>query len=483
MSSNLIPQRQTYSLTKGAQESSGDDPLPALFAGCGNLLDMDIDTRAHMIRQKGFNTMLIEGLAALANCPAHHLDDKLEELLRHVCECFESRTGPASREGLVMQLKLVTQTLARAVAPKVRDMETKFEMERKQAEEALTKSYAEIERLKDRLQAEAEYLKAEIKVKHSHGEIIGNSQGLKRVLHQVEQVALADCTVLINGETGTGKELIAQQIHRLSGRKDRLMVLVNCAALPSALVESELFGRERGAYTGALTSQVGRFEVADGSTVFLDEVGELPMEVQAKLLRVLQQGEFQRLGSPRTHKVNVRVIAATNRDLAEEVRKGKFREDVYYRLNVFPIHIPPLRERVEDIPAMVFAFMEEFSTRMGKKLTNVPRKAMETLQKHSWPGNIRELRNVIEHSVILSSGDTLKLSVFGESPTREPQAMTLEDVEREHILKTLEMTEWRIKGAHGAATRLAMQPSTLYSRMQRLGIPHRRQKDEMAAAR
>jgi PAS domain S-box-containing protein len=352
--------------------------------------------------------------------------------------------------------------------------------ERKRAEEALTKSYEEIKQLKDRLQAESEYLKAEIKVSQAHGEIIGRSQGIKKVLHQVEQVALAECAVLLSGETGTGKELIAQEIHRLSRRRERHMVLVNCAALPSALVESELFGRERGAYTGALSSQVGRFEVADGSTIFLDEVGELSLEVQAKLLRVLQQGEFQRLGSPRTHKVDVRVIAATNRDLAGEVRKGRFREDLYYRLKVFPIEIPPLRERVEDIPLLVFSFVEEFSTRMGKKITKVPRKAMEALQRHSWPGNIRELRNVIEHSVILSSADTLKLSAFADAPTRETQSLTLAEAEREHILRTLESTGWRIKGARGAAERLDLKPSTLYSRMQKLGIPHRRQKDEMA---
>jgi PAS domain S-box-containing protein len=350
--------------------------------------------------------------------------------------------------------------------------------ERKLAEEALLQSQAEIARLKERLQAESEYLKSEINTSHSHGQIIGRSPGIKRVLHQVEQVASADCTVLITGETGTGKELVAQEIHRLSPRKAKIMVLVNCAALPSALVENELFGRERGAYTGALTSQIGRFQAADNSTIFLDEVGELSTEVQAKLLRVLQQGEFQRLGSSNTHKVNVRVIAATNRDLAEDVRKGKFREDLYYRLKVFPIAIPPLRDRVEDIPRMVFAFLEEFSGRMGKKVTKISHKAMEALQKHSWPGNVRELRNVIEHSIILSVGDTLKLSFLGDSPTREPLPVTLFEAEREHISKTLEITNWRIKGKHGAAERLDMEPSTLYSRMQKLGIPTRRQKEE-----
>jgi PAS domain S-box-containing protein len=351
--------------------------------------------------------------------------------------------------------------------------------EQKLAEESLTRSYAEIKQLKDRLEAESAYLQSEIRVNNVHGQIIGHSAGIKRVLHQVEQVAPAECAVLLTGETGTGKELIAQEIHRLSARRERLMVLVNCAALPSALVESELFGRERGAYTGALTAQVGRFQIADGSTIFLDEVGELSMEVQAKLLRVLQQGEFQRLGNPKTHKVNVRVVAATNRDLAEEVRKGRFREDLYYRLKVFPIELPPLRERVHDIPPLVFAFMEEFSTRMGKKITKVPRNAMERLQAHSWPGNIRELRNVIEHSVILTAGDMLKLSMLGDAPIRETESVTLAQAEREHIVKTLESTAWRIKGPHGAARRLDLEPSTLYSRMQKLGIPNRRQKDEM----
>ena len=369
-------------------------------------------------------------------------------------------------EKLVKRLQFVADVFTSALA-------------RKRAEEVLARSYAEIKQLKERLRAESEYLRSEIKVSQAHGEIIGRSEGLKKVLQQIEQVAPVDCAVLISGETGTGKELIAQEIHRLSARRDRLMVLVNCAALPSALVESELFGRERGAYTGALTSQVGHFEVADDSTIFLDEVGELSMEVQAKLLRVLQQGEFQRLGSPKIHKVDARVIAATNRDLAADVRKGRFREDLYYRLKVFPIEIPPLRARVDDIPLLVFAFMEGFSARMGKKITKVPRKAMEALQKHSWPGNIRELRNVIEHSVILSSGDTLKLSFLGDTPTREVQAVTLAEAEREHILKTLESTSWRIKGPHGAARRLDLQPSTLYSRMQKLGIPHRRQKDQL----
>ena len=278
--------------------------------------------------------------------------------------------------------------------------------------EALLQSYAEIEQLKERLQAEADYLKAEVKITQDHGEVVGRSNAIRKVLRQAEQVAPTDSSVLINGETGTGKELIAQTIHRLSSRGSRIMVKVNCAALPSALVESELFGREKGAFTGALMRQIGRFELADNSTIFLDELGELSLEVQAKLLRVLQEGQFERLGSPKTIKVNVRVIAATNRDLAEEVKNGGFRADLYYRLNVFPIRVPPLRERLEDIPLMVWAFIEEFSSRMGKKITQVPRKTMEMLQRYQWPGNVRELRNVIEHSTIITTDETLRLPML-----------------------------------------------------------------------
>ena len=281
--------------------------------------------------------------------------------------------------------------------------------ERRRSEEALRQSYAEITLLKDRLQAESDYLKAEIRVIHPHGEVTGQSPAIKQVLHLVEQVAPTGSSVLVCGETGTGKELVAQAIHRLSPRGSRLMVKVNCAALPSGLVESELFGREKGAFTGALTRQIGRFEVADGSTLFLDEIGELSLEVQAKLLRVLEQGEFERLGSPRTIKVDVRLIAATNRDLADDIRTGRFREDLYYRLNVFPIRVPPLRERAEDIPLLVWAFLEEFSSRMGKKITQVPRATMDALQRRPWPGNVRELRNVLEHAAILTTGKTLRV--------------------------------------------------------------------------
>ena len=346
--------------------------------------------------------------------------------------------------------------------------------ERRRGEEALRRSYEEIERLKDRLQAESDYLKAEIRVTHAHDEVTGQSAVIKRILRQVEQVAPTGSSVLISGETGTGKERIAQAIHRLSPRRDHLMVKVNCAALPAGLVESELFGREKGAFTGALTRQVGRFEVAHGSTIFLDEVGELSLDLQAKLLRVLETGEFERLGSPRTIKVDVRLLAATNRDLVEEIKKGRFREDLYYRLNVFPIRVPPLRERAEDIPLLVWTLLEEFSVRMGKKITQVPRATMEALQRRPWRGNVRELRNVIEHGAIISEGDTLKVPLLDDAAPELTQPVTMADAERAHILRALERSGWHIKGPHGAAAALGLKPATLYSRMKKLGISLRR---------
>ena len=331
----------------------------------------------------------------------------------------------------------------------------------------------ELRQLKERLQAESHYLQEEIKVYGQYDEIVGQSEALKKVLQEVEQVAGTDAVALITGETGTGKELVARAIHNLSRRKDQLMVKVDCAALPATLVESELFGREKGAYTGALTRQIGRFEMADGSTLFLDEIGELPLELQAKLLRVLQDGEFERLGSPKTIRVDVRVIAATHRDLGEKIKNGTFREDLYYRLNVFPIHVPPLRERPEDIPLLVWAFVREFDKKMGKKTALIPRKTIDTLQRHSWPGNIRELRNVIEHAVIISNGERLNLQM---PKTFKVPSGTLKEAEYRHIVSVLEQTKWRIRGPYGAAQLLGMKPSTLYTTMSRLGIPTQRQR-------
>ena len=293
---------------------------------------------------------------------------------------------------------------------------------------------------------------------------------MKKILAQAEQVAVTDSTVLILGETGTGKELLARAIHNVSGRKDRPMITVNCASLPPALIESELFGRERGAYTGALTKMLGRFEIADGSTLFLDEIGELPLELQSKLLRVLEEGKFERLGSTKTVHVNVRIIAATNRDIGQDVAKGKFRKDLYYRLNVFPISIPPLRDRLEDIPLLVWAFIKEFEKKVGKRIDSVPRKSMEALQHYSWPGNVRELRNVIEHAMIVSGGRTLTVSVPQFASSETPEISNLENIERSHLLSVLNKTNWRIAGKGGAAEVLGLKRTTLQSLMKRLGI-------------
>lgn len=341
---------------------------------------------------------------------------------------------------------------------------------RKQAEEELRKVLNEVERLKGQLEAENLYLREEIKITHKHEKIVGHSHAIKTVLSQVEQVAGTDSTALIWGETGTGKELLAHTIHSLSPRKAHALVRVNCATLPPTLIESELFGREKGAYTGALSKQIGRFEIADGSTIFLDEIGELPLELQVKLLTVLQEGQFERLGSPTTIKVNVRVIAATNRDLPEAVRDGRFREDLYYRLNVFPIHVPPLRQRREDIPPLVWLFVKEFGEKMGKRIESIPRKDIEALQRYPWPGNIRELRNVVERAMILSTGITLRIEVPGATNSTTSHSRTLADMERKHILEVLQTTGWRVRGKNGAAGILGLKPTTLEARMSKLGI-------------
>jgi transcriptional regulator with GAF, ATPase, and Fis domain len=303
--------------------------------------------------------------------------------------------------------------------------------------------------------------------------IVGDSDALRYVMFRVEQVAATEATVLLCGETGTGKELLAHAIHRRSTRRDRPFVVVNCAALPATLIESELFGRERGAFTGAHSSQIGRFELANRGTVFLDEVGELPLELQPRLLRVLQEGQVERLGSPRMVDVDVRVIAATNRDLSEEVREGRFRRDLYYRLNVFPITVPTLRERRSDIPKLVRCLVERYSRALGKPIDVIPTDVMRVLETYDWPGNIRELENVIQRAIILSTGPVLSvgeawLPMLERVPVGE--AVTLLEIERRHILNVLQTAGWRIEGASGAARVLGMKPSTLRSRMAKLGI-------------
>jgi transcriptional regulator with GAF, ATPase, and Fis domain len=340
-------------------------------------------------------------------------------------------------------------------------------LRRREVEVELQKSYDEIKKLKDQLEKENIYLREEIKDQHNFDFIIGQSPSLNYVLHRVEQVGPTDATVLIEGETGTGKELFAHAIYGVSLRKHNPLIKVGCATLSSSLIESELFGHEKGAFTGADKQRVGRFELANHGTIFLDEIGELSLELQAKLLRVLQEGEFERLGSSKTIKIDVRVITATNRSLEEEVKKGNFRKDLYYRLTSFVITIPPLRDRQDDIPLLFKFLVNKFGKKFGKEIRSIPRSSMKNLVKYSWPGNIRELENVIENAIIISDNGILNVKIPGYSSLSENSNLKLEDIERDHIIQVLESTNWRLGGKGGAAELLGMKRTTLYAKMKK----------------
>jgi formate hydrogenlyase transcriptional activator len=337
-------------------------------------------------------------------------------------------------------------------------------------------AFDEIEALKDKLHQEKVYLEEEVRTEHNFDDIVGDSAALRRILKQVEAVAATGSTVLILGETGTGKELIARALHNLSPRRERTFVKLNCAAIPTGLLESELFGNEKGAFTGAISQKVGRFELAHQGTLFLDEVGDIPGELQPKLLRALQDQEFERLGSTRTVRVDVRLVAATNRDLNQMVQGGRFRSDLYYRLNVFPVVLPPLRDRPDDIPRLVRHFTQRFARRMGRRIETIPAAVMDALVRYPWPGNVREMQNVIERAVILSPGAALDIPAddlkAGAAPANGAASVpvTLADAEREHILGVLRETGWVVGGPKGAATRLGMKRSTLQKKMSKLGI-------------
>ena len=368
------------------------------------------------------------------------------------------------------------RNLEKIIAARTSDLVLAYQDAEKKRETA-EKSLIEINQLKKQLEAEKAYLREEIKLEHNHGNIIGESDALKYILYKIEQIAATDTTVLVLGETGTGKELAARAIHEGSKRKNRALVKVNCAALPATLIESELFGHEKGAFTGSSAKKLGRFEIADGATLFLDEIGELPMELQAKLLRVIQDGEFERLGSNITIKSDVRIIAATNRNLEQEVQKGRFREDLWYRLNVFPITMPPLRERIGDIPLLVEFYVKKITKRLGKNNAIVPKIMMDILQNYHWPGNVRELENILERAVINSSGPKLHLvDDFNRSfadfskPPKSLGAKTLQEVERNHIISVLEQTHWKVSGKASATEILGLNRSTLRARMRKLDI-------------
>jgi formate hydrogenlyase transcriptional activator len=375
------------------------------------------------------------------------------------------------------QLQKAHDLLEATVAERTRELTLEIE-ERRRAKELLQVAYTEIKLLKDRLQAENVYLQQEVSRHFNFGEIIGQSEALALVFQRVGQVAPMDATVLLTGETGTGKGVVARAIHSSSARKDRALITVNCTTLPATLVESELFGREKGAFTGAFDRQIGRFELADGGTIFLDEIGEMPMELQSKLLRVIQDGEFERLGSSRTLKTDVRIIAATNRDLAAEIKSGRFREDLYYRLNVFPITMPPLRARQEDIPLLVHHFVAKFNKKIGKKIETVAKESLKALQNYGWPGNVRELESVIERAVITSQGSALQVldrldPICSADGPVQGNVVGLQDLESEHIYQVLLRTGWRIEGSNGAALLLGVNPSTLRARMRKFGIVRR----------
>jgi formate hydrogenlyase transcriptional activator len=351
-------------------------------------------------------------------------------------------------------------------------------LQRSRQEAALRSSLAEIQRLNSRLTADNECLKEDIKTFHDFDEIVGESDVMRDALERLAQVAPLKCSALLLGKTGTGKELFGRALHERSRRRSRALVRVYCAALPPSLMESELFGHEKGAFTGAVSLRQGRFELADGGTVFLDEIGDLPLDMQGELLRVLQEGEFERVGSSRTRRVDVRVIAATHHDLETAVAEGAFRADLYYRLSVFPIHVPPLRDRREDIPSLVWFFIHNHQRELGRRITKVPNQVMTALGNHDWLGNVRELENMVERALIRSSGDTLQLDVsLGDKPRRDRQLSatgTLADVQRAYIEQVLRLCGWRINGKGNAAERLGLHPNTLRFRMKKLGIASRR---------
>lgn len=385
----------------------------------------------------------------------------------------------AERQRTEQALHVANETLESRVRERtgaLADANTQLQQEiaeRKKIEVALRQALEEVEILKNRLQAENVYLQEEIKTEYNFEEIVGSSEPMQQVFQQIQQVAGTDATVLITGETGTGKELVARAIHNVSPRKDSPLIKVNCAALPAGLIESELFGHEKGAFTGASARKKGRFELADGGTILLDEVGELPLETQVKLLRVLQEQEFERVGGEQTLSVNVRILASTHRTLEEQVAAGSFRADLIYRLNIFPIYIPLLRERRDDIQVLTQYFVRHFSRRMGKTINQIASGAMDKLMEYTWPGNVRELNNIIERAVILCGGGVLNpghIVLADRISVPEDTVITLADIERAHILKTLERTQWIIGGASGAARLLGINRTTLLARMKKLGI-------------
>lgn len=438
---------------------------------CADVLRREGDDICEIWLQRSDGIMFLARLRSIAKEPVEGTHGDIRSMIIDVTEQIKLKTALQNAHDQLEQ-KVDERTSELLLANKNLVLEISV---RKDTEESLRLAFMEIKELKDRLLAENIYLQHEVARKFNFGEIIGRSSAISQVFDKIEQIAPQNTTVLLQGETGCGKGVVARAIHARSLRKDRPMVTINCTALPANLIESELFGREKGAFTGASARQMGRFELADGGTIFLDEIGEMPMDLQCKLLRVIQDGEFERLGSPRTIKVDVRIIAASNRNLEEEIKNGSFREDLYYRLNVFPITIPPLRARKEDIRLLVDFFVAKFNKKIGRRIETIPKEALEALENYDWPGNVRELESVIERATIISTGPSLRvLDHFNASlKANEPAGSDLKalaELEHDHILQVLRKTNWRVEGKNGAAAILDINPSTLRARMRKLGI-------------
>ena len=438
---------------------------------CEEVLDREGDDSCEIWLQRSDGIMFLARMRSIAKEPEEGTHGDIRSMIVDVTEQTQLRTAlQNAHDQLEQKVEERTRELLLANERLVQEIAV-----RKDTEESLRLAFMEIKELKDRLLAENIYLQHEVARKFNFGEIIGQSSAISQVFDKIEQIAPQNTTVLLQGETGCGKGVVARAIHARSLRKDRPMVTINCTTLPANLIESELFGREKGAFTGASARQMGRFELADGGTIFLDEIGEMPLELQVKLLRVIQDGEFERLGSPRTIKVDVRIIAASNRNLEEEIKNGSFREDLYYRLNVFPITIPPLRARKEDIRLLVDFFVAKFNKKIGKRIQTIPKDALEALENYEWPGNVRELESVIERAIIISPGPSLRVLDHFNAPFKasEPSGSNvkaLAELEHDHILQVLRKTNWRVEGKNGAAAILDINPSTLRARMRKLGI-------------
>jgi len=452
--------RATHAWTRAHRELSADDvdanaSLPWIVEQTRAGLSVSADTLDALPSEADRDAMRRAGAQACAAVPLGHNGT-------YGAFVVDARTSEAWTPELLDRLKLAAAVVGQAVA-------------RQRDREQLKSGLDELRQQRARAASEDAMLRRDIRAMQPDRTIAAESVAIRRVLDQVRQVAPTTATVLLLGETGVGKEVFAQAIHNLSPRQRRTMIKVSCAAIPAALIESELFGRERGAFTGALSRQIGRFEAANGSTIFLDEIGDLPLDIQVKLLRVIQERTVERLGGNDSMKVDVRIVAATNRNLEQAVASGTFREDLFYRLNVFPVTIPPLRDRIEDIPSLVWTFIDEFSRAFGKRIDAVSKDSLAALQRYNWPGNVRELRNVIEREMIIATGPTLAISAPRALPSHRRSTSTkLVDVEIEHIRTVLDTCGWRVRGVGGAAERLGVKPTTLESRMARLGIVRER---------